>query len=165
MFAKETYIARRAKLKQTIGSGLLLFLGNDESGMNYADNTYHFRQDSTFPFSSVRSCKQHRHDRNTRDYCRKADYSHDLRARAYSYRRIINLSAEKRRINISECFHTVLTVRKRQFKILHIEFYRFCIGNPVRFYNHTFCVFRDRCRFVIAQISLDEILRIIYVKS
>ena len=38
MFAKETYIARRAKLKQTIGSGLLLFLGNDESGMNYADN-------------------------------------------------------------------------------------------------------------------------------
>ena len=37
MFAKETYIARRAKLKQTIGSGLLLFLGNDESGMNYAD--------------------------------------------------------------------------------------------------------------------------------
>ena len=33
MFAKETYIARRAKLKQTIGSGLLLFLGNDESGM------------------------------------------------------------------------------------------------------------------------------------
>ena len=43
MFSKETYMARRAKLKQTIGSGLLLFLGNDESGMNYADNTYHFR--------------------------------------------------------------------------------------------------------------------------
>ena len=48
MFSKDTYIARRAKLKQTVGSGLLLFLGNDESGMNYADNTYHFRQDSTF---------------------------------------------------------------------------------------------------------------------
>jgi Xaa-Pro aminopeptidase len=48
MFSKETYIARRAKLKQTVGSGLLLFIGNDESGMNYADNTYHFRQDSTF---------------------------------------------------------------------------------------------------------------------
>ncbi len=48
MFSKETYVARRAKLKQTIGSGLLLFLGNEESGMNYADNTYHFRQDSTF---------------------------------------------------------------------------------------------------------------------
>ena len=42
MFSKETYMGRRAKLKQTIGSGLLLFLGNDESGMNYADNTYHF---------------------------------------------------------------------------------------------------------------------------
>ena len=48
MFSKETYMARRAKLKQTIGSGLLLFLGNDESGMNYADNKYHFRQASTF---------------------------------------------------------------------------------------------------------------------
>jgi Xaa-Pro aminopeptidase len=48
MFSKETYTARRAKLKQTVGTGLLLFLGNEESGMNYADNTYHFRQDSTF---------------------------------------------------------------------------------------------------------------------
>ncbi|MCD7916045.1 MAG: Xaa-Pro aminopeptidase [Tannerellaceae bacterium] len=48
MFSKETYLSRRAKLKKTIGSGLLLFIGNDESGMNYADNTYHFRQDSTF---------------------------------------------------------------------------------------------------------------------
>ena len=45
---KETYIRRRAQLKKDVGSGLLLFLGNDESGMNYADNTYHFRQDSTF---------------------------------------------------------------------------------------------------------------------
>jgi Xaa-Pro aminopeptidase len=48
MFNKETYIARRAKLKNDVGSGVLLFIGNDESGMNYADNTYHFRQDSTF---------------------------------------------------------------------------------------------------------------------
>ena len=48
MFSKETYIARRAKLKQSVGSGLLLFLGNDECGMNYTDNTYDFRQDSTF---------------------------------------------------------------------------------------------------------------------
>jgi Xaa-Pro aminopeptidase len=48
MFSKQTYMARRAKLKKTIGSGLLLFIGNDESGMNYADNTYHFRQDSSF---------------------------------------------------------------------------------------------------------------------
>jgi Xaa-Pro aminopeptidase len=48
MFSKEIYVARRAKLKQSLGSGLLLFLGNNESGMNYADNAYHFRQDSTF---------------------------------------------------------------------------------------------------------------------
>ena len=45
---KKTYIRRRAKLKKDVASGLLLFLGNDEAGMNYADNTYRFRQDSTF---------------------------------------------------------------------------------------------------------------------
>ena len=44
---KETYIRRRAQLKKDVGSGLLLFLGNEEVGMNYADNTYRFRQDST----------------------------------------------------------------------------------------------------------------------
>ena len=44
---KSTYIRRRAKLRKDMGSGLLLFLGNDEVGMNYADNTYKFRQDST----------------------------------------------------------------------------------------------------------------------
>ena len=44
---KSTYIRRRAQLKKDMGSGLLLFLGNDEVGMNYADNTYPFRQDST----------------------------------------------------------------------------------------------------------------------
>lgn len=48
MFKKETYEQRRAELKKTLKSGILFFLGNDETGMNYADNTYHFRQDSTF---------------------------------------------------------------------------------------------------------------------
>jgi len=48
MFSKETYISRRAQLKRTVGTGVLLFLGNDECGMNYEDNTYDFRQDSTF---------------------------------------------------------------------------------------------------------------------
>ena len=48
MFSKETYIARRKALKERMGSGLLLFLGNNLTGMNYADNSYHFRQDSTF---------------------------------------------------------------------------------------------------------------------
>ena len=48
MFAKETYVQRRALLKKTIGSGVLLFLGNDEQGLNYEDNTFRYRQDSTF---------------------------------------------------------------------------------------------------------------------
>ncbi|MDR2814967.1 MAG: aminopeptidase P family protein [Prevotellaceae bacterium] len=48
MFTKEIYTQRRNLLKKTVGSGILLFLGNDECGMNYADNAYDFRQDSTF---------------------------------------------------------------------------------------------------------------------
>lgn len=48
MFAKDIYVTRRRKLKSHFQSGLLLFLGNEESAMNYADNTYSFRQDSTF---------------------------------------------------------------------------------------------------------------------
>ena len=48
MFSKETYIQRRRTLQQEMKSGLLVFLGNKESGMNYADNTYRFRQDSSF---------------------------------------------------------------------------------------------------------------------
>ncbi|MDR1115598.1 MAG: aminopeptidase P family protein [Tannerella sp.] len=48
MFSKETYINRRAVLKKAPASGLLLFLGNDEAGCNYAGNTYPYRQDSTF---------------------------------------------------------------------------------------------------------------------
>lgn len=48
MFDKEVYIKRRKILKSNFDSGILLFLGNEDSPMNYADNTYHFRQDSTF---------------------------------------------------------------------------------------------------------------------
>lgn len=48
MFDKETYIERRNRLKKKFQSGLALFLGNEESPMNYADNPYHFRQDSSF---------------------------------------------------------------------------------------------------------------------
>ena len=48
MFAKETYMQRRALLKKNLGSGVLLFLGNDECGLNYEDNTFRYRQDSTF---------------------------------------------------------------------------------------------------------------------
>jgi len=48
MFTADTYAQRRARLSASLPSGLLLFLGNDESPMNYTDNTYHFRQDSTW---------------------------------------------------------------------------------------------------------------------
>ncbi len=47
-FSKETYIERRNRLKQIMGSGVLLFLGNEESSVNFKDNWYPFRQDSTF---------------------------------------------------------------------------------------------------------------------
>ncbi|MCF6356889.1 MAG: aminopeptidase P family protein [Draconibacterium sp.] len=48
MFQQKTYIERRKVLKEKVGKGLILLFGNDESSMNYTDNTYHFRQDSTF---------------------------------------------------------------------------------------------------------------------
>jgi len=48
LFSKETYISRRNLLKELLGSGKLLFLGNEESSMNFKDNWYPFRQDSTF---------------------------------------------------------------------------------------------------------------------
>ena len=48
MFAKETYVQRRAVLKKAVGHGVLLFLGNDEQGLNYEDNTFRYRQDSSF---------------------------------------------------------------------------------------------------------------------
>jgi Xaa-Pro aminopeptidase len=48
MFAKETYINRRDKLKKSIDSGIILLIGNNESPMNFTDNTFHFRQDSSY---------------------------------------------------------------------------------------------------------------------
>ncbi len=48
MFNKNTYRERRRIVKEKVGKGLILLFGNDESPMNYTDNTYHFRQDSTF---------------------------------------------------------------------------------------------------------------------
>jgi len=48
MFSKDIYIQRRQRLKKEIGSGIILLLGNEESGMNYKDNCYRFRQDSSF---------------------------------------------------------------------------------------------------------------------
>ena len=48
MFSKDTYRKRRTQLQNRIDGGLLLFLGNGESPMNYADNCYPFRQDSSY---------------------------------------------------------------------------------------------------------------------
>ena len=48
MFDKQTYVNRRAHLREKVGGGVCLFLGNALVGMNYRDNEYHFRQDSSF---------------------------------------------------------------------------------------------------------------------
>lgn len=48
MYDKNIYIKRREQLKKKVKSGLLLFLGNVDSPMNYTDNIYPFRQDSSF---------------------------------------------------------------------------------------------------------------------
>lgn len=48
MFSKETYIARRNQLRKDVGQGIIIIQGNHEASCNYPDNTYYFRQDSTF---------------------------------------------------------------------------------------------------------------------
>ncbi len=48
MFIKEVYVKRREQLIGSVKSGVLLFLGNNDVGMNYPSNIYRFRQDSSF---------------------------------------------------------------------------------------------------------------------
>src|ERR1700759_373846 len=48
MFDKNVYQARRKRLKEQLGKGIIVLLGNEDSSMNYKDNVYHFRQDSSF---------------------------------------------------------------------------------------------------------------------
>ncbi|MEO9965666.1 MAG: aminopeptidase P family protein [Reichenbachiella sp.] len=48
MFSRETYIQRRNRLRKDVSQGLIVLLGNEESSMNFKDNWYHFRQDSSF---------------------------------------------------------------------------------------------------------------------
>ena len=49
LFDRQVYTNRRQVLKQNIGNdGLILLLGNEDSSMNYKDNCYLFRQDSSF---------------------------------------------------------------------------------------------------------------------
>ena len=49
-FPAATYQQRRNGLKASLNSGIVLLPGNEESPMNYTDNTYPFRQDSTFSY-------------------------------------------------------------------------------------------------------------------
>ena len=48
MFTAETYIKRREALREKVQSGIILILGNVEAPANYPNNTYKFRQDSSF---------------------------------------------------------------------------------------------------------------------
>ena len=48
LFEANTYINRRTKLASQVGEGIILLLANNEAPMNYSDNTYPYRQDSTF---------------------------------------------------------------------------------------------------------------------
>ncbi|MFC2164620.1 aminopeptidase P family protein [Acidobacteriota bacterium] len=48
MFDAVIYSQRRKKLREDMGSGLVLLIGNEDSPMNYPANPYHFRQDSSF---------------------------------------------------------------------------------------------------------------------
>ncbi len=48
MFPAKVYSDRRTMLRKELSTGLVLFLGNQESAFNYPANTYSFRQDSSF---------------------------------------------------------------------------------------------------------------------
>ena len=49
MFSEETYIRRRAELKQLVGEGVIVLFGNNEAPYNYPANAYApMRQDSSF---------------------------------------------------------------------------------------------------------------------
>jgi len=48
MFSSKVYLNRREKLRQIMKDGIVIILGNNESSMNYPDNTYKYRQDSNF---------------------------------------------------------------------------------------------------------------------
>jgi len=49
LFDKQVYTGRRQVLKNAMANdGLIVLMGNEDSSMNYTDNAYLFRQDSTF---------------------------------------------------------------------------------------------------------------------
>ena len=50
MFDSLTYQKRRKALREKMSNGIILILGNNEAPANYPDNTYKFRQDSSFVY-------------------------------------------------------------------------------------------------------------------
>ena len=40
MFSKETYVRRRAELKELVGEGVIVLFGNNDSPANYPANGY-----------------------------------------------------------------------------------------------------------------------------
>ena len=48
MFDAKIYRSRRKDLSSRLNTGIIVLLANEESPMNYRDNMYHFRQDSSF---------------------------------------------------------------------------------------------------------------------
>ena len=48
MFDSATYQRHRQALRNKVQNGIILILGNNEAPANYPDNTYKFRQDSSF---------------------------------------------------------------------------------------------------------------------
>jgi Xaa-Pro aminopeptidase len=50
VFSAKTYVQRRTALISQMESGLILLLGHEEAPMNYGDNVYPFRQESSFSY-------------------------------------------------------------------------------------------------------------------
>jgi Xaa-Pro aminopeptidase len=48
LFDQQVYVQRRQQLKSRLTTGIVLLMGNEYSSMNYKDNCFPFRQDSTF---------------------------------------------------------------------------------------------------------------------
>jgi len=48
LFDRNTYVTRRQILREKVGNGILIFMGNNNAPCNYPANGYTFRQDSSF---------------------------------------------------------------------------------------------------------------------
>ena len=73
MFDSSTYQRRRQALRDKVQNGIILILGNNEAPANYPDNTYKFRQDSSFLFRSFppRICRRNGYRSRRRLFLRK----------------------------------------------------------------------------------------------